>query len=202
MSLPHSRIILASTSPRRRELLSQIGVAFDTLPIDVDESPRDGELPEAYVTRIAAEKSLQGQHGGFHSSPVLAADTEVVLGREILGKPRDQRHGEEMLRRLSGREHKVLSGVSLRLGERHWQAMNVSTVRFRELSDGEIAAYWTTGEPRDKAGAYGIQGLGVIFISHLEGSYSGVMGLPLYETAQLLQRVGINVLCRDVRVSK
>lgn len=201
MAFENTRLVLASTSPRRRELLSQIGVAFDTLSIEVDESPWEGESAEVYVARVAAEKSLQGQGKAGLAFPVLGADTEVVLNGEVLGKPQDQNHGLQMLRRLSGEEHRVLSAVSLRMNDRHWQALSISTVRFRPLADEEILAYWATGEPWDKAGAYAIQGIGAVFISHLQGSFSGVMGLPIYETAQLLRNVGINVLCRDERVS-
>lgn len=200
---PPPRIILASTSPRRRELLAQLGVPFEAVSVDVDETPRPGEMPEVYVARVAAEKSLQGQRECDATLPVLGADTEVVVDGEVLGKPRDREHGEAMLKRLAGRQHRVLSAVSLRLGEQHWQALSESGVVFRELHDAEISAYWATGEPADKAGAYAIQGLGAVFIARLEGSFSGVMGLPVYETAQLLSRVGIDVFggsqCRDER---
>jgi septum formation protein len=126
--------------------------------------------------------------------PVLGADTEVVLNGEVFGKPRDAAHAAAMLGRLSGREHRVLSAVSLRHGHRHWQALSASMVKFRPISAAEIAAYWLTGEPQGKAGAYAVQGLGAIFIEHLSGSFSGVMGLPLYETALLLQQAGIDAL--------
>nr|WP_045224815.1 nucleoside triphosphate pyrophosphatase [Methyloterricola oryzae] len=200
---PSPRIILASTSPRRRELLAQLAIPFEAVDVEVDETPRLGEPAEVYVARVAAEKSLQGQCEGAAALPVLGADTEVVLDGEVLGKPRDREHGEAMLKRLAGREHRVLSGVSLRFGEQHWQAMSESRVYFRALRDAEISAYWNTGEPADKAGAYAIQGLGAVFIARLEGSFSGVMGLPVYETAELLSRVGIDVFgesqCRDER---
>lgn len=189
-----ARLLLASASPRRRELLAQIGVSFDILPVDADETPRPGECPEAYVRRVAGEKSLLGLRASGASLPVLGADTEVVLEGEIFGKPSDFEHARAMLLRLSGREHEVLSAVSLRLGEKHWQAISRSRVKFRTLSEAEIEAYWESGEPLDKAGAYAIQGLGSIFVEHLSGSYSGVMGLPLFETAELLRKAGLAVL--------
>jgi len=189
-------IILASTSPRRRELLDQIGVAYETLTVQADETPRPGETPEQYVRRVAAEKSRQGMELSGACLPVLGADTEVVVDGEVLGKPRDFAHAAEMLGRLSGRDHRVLSAVSLRQGFRHWQALNVSIVTFRSLGADEIAAYWASGEPADKAGAYAIQGLGAVFVKHLAGSFSGVMGLPLHETAELLRNVRIDILAR------
>ncbi len=189
-----SRILLASASPRRRELLAQIGVEFETFAVEADEIPKLGEPPEHYVQRVAAEKSLLAQRASPHVLPVLGADTEVVLDGEIFGKPIDFDHARAMLRRLSGREHIVLSAVSLRLGNQHWQAISVSNVTFRVIAEAEISAYWQTGEPRDKAGAYAIQGLGAVFIERLEGSFSGVMGLPIFETAELLGKVGVKVL--------
>ncbi len=187
-------IILASASPRRRELLAQMGLAFQAVSVEADEIPRQGELPEQYVYRVAAEKSLLGQLACPTKLPVLGADTEVVLDGEVFGKPQSFDHARDMLGRLSGREHQVLSAVSLRLGDEHWQAMNLSRVSFRVISEAEIEAYWVTGEPCDKAGAYAIQGLGALFIAHLEGSFSGVMGLPVFETANLLREAGIQVL--------
>ncbi len=189
-----TRILLASASPRRRELLQQIGVSFDVLAVEADERPRIGETPQDYVFRVAAEKSWLAQHESGTDLPVLGADTEVVLDGEVFGKPRDFGHAKEMLNRLSGREHEVLSAVSLRLPERHWQTVSRSRVKFRPLSDEEIEAYWATGEPQGKAGAYAIQGLGAVFIERLEGSFSGVMGLPLFETAGLLREAGIKAL--------
>ena len=194
MSATRPRLILASGSPRRRELLDQIGVCYETLPADIHERPKPGELPEDYVRRIASEKSLEAQRLSGSRLPVLAADTEVVMDGLILGKPRDLEHAVEMLVRLSGREHRVLSAVSLRSGEEHWETLSANIVAFRPITTNEIEAYWATGEPQDKAGAYAIQGKGAIFIKHLSGSYSGVMGLPLYETAELLQRINIHAL--------
>lgn len=191
-----TRIILASASPRRRELLAQIGIEFDVLTVEADETPRPDEPPETYVQRVAAEKSALGQRAAGSDLPVLGADTEVVLDGEVFGKPRDFAHAQDMLRRLSGREHEVLSAVSLRQGGKHWQALSRSVVRFRLIGQREMQAYWASGEPRDKAGAYAIQGLGAVFIEELSGSYSGVMGLPLFETAGLLREAGIEVLAR------
>lgn len=194
MNSESPRIILASASPRRRELLDQLGITYDVAPADIHEHPRPDEPPEAYVQRVAAEKSLGAWRSSGGRLPVLAADTAVVSDGTILGKPQDFEHALHMLSRLAGREHRVLSAVSLRQGDEHWQALNVSCVTFRPISREEIEAYWTTGEPCDKAGAYAIQGKGAIFVQHLSGSYSGVMGLPLFETAELLKRAGISVL--------
>ena len=188
------KIILASASPRRRELLAQIGLVFEAVTVEADEIPRQGEQAEHYVHRVAAEKSWLGQLSCQSRLPVLGADTEVVLNGEVFGKPSGIDHARDMLSRLSGREHQVLSAISLRSGNHHWQAMSISKVRFREIADEEIEAYWATGEPCDKAGAYAIQGLGAIFVAHLEGSFSGVMGLPVFETAGLLREAGIEVL--------
>ena len=141
------RIILASASPRRRELLAQIGVGFDTLTVEADETPRPGESPGHYVHRVAAEKSLLGQKSCEVPLPVLGADTEVVLDGEVFGKPGDFDHARDMLRRLSGREHTVLSAASLRFGDRHWQALSISRVSFRPITEPEIEAYsgqWRT----------------------------------------------------------
>lgn len=184
-------MILASASPRRRQLLGQLGIRHEARPTDILEVPQTGESPERYVHRIAAEKSLAAQRLIGHETPVLAADTEVVLDDDILGKPLDQAHAMAMLARLSGRTHRVLSAVSLRAGNRHWEALSISEVSFRPLTLDEIAAYWMTGEPQGKAGAYAIQGLGALFIEHLSGSYTGVMGLPLRETGDLLRRIGL-----------
>lgn len=191
------RLILASASPRRRELLRQIGATFECATVEADEVPRPGETPEDYVMRVADEKSLLGQALADPEAAVLGADTEVILDGEVFGKPRDFEHARAMLLRLSGREHWVLSGVSLRSGKRRWQALSASRVRFRPLGDAEIAAYWASGEPAGKAGAYAVQGLGAVFVEHLAGSYSGVMGLPLFETAQLLAQAGILALRPD-----
>ncbi len=189
-----AQLILASASPRRRELLNQLGVHYEIKPTDIPEHPQTNELAEDYVQRIAAEKSLAAWTLNPSGLPVLAADTEVVLDGEVFGKPGGLAHATDMLRRLSGREHWVMSAVSLRAAGQHWSALSMSHVRFRTLAADEIEAYWATGEPRGKAGAYAIQGLGALFIERLTGSYSGVMGLPLRETAELLRQVDIDPL--------
>ncbi len=189
----HPQLILASASPRRSELLKQIGIQHSIMAVDIDETPLPGETPTAYVERVAAEKSALCHSKVGGNLPVLAADTSVICDGRILGKPDDLQHAIEMLSHLSGRSHQVYSAVSLR-GEQHWQALSISEVRFRPLSHQEIVAYWQTGEPTDKAGAYAIQGLGSVFIESMVGSFSGVMGLPLFETAQLLSLAGIDVI--------
>lgn len=188
-----AQLLLASASPRRRELLAQIGVACAVAPANIDETRRPGEAPEDFVRRMANEKGARAWEAGDRSLPVLAADTEVVIDGDVLGKPRDARHGAEMLGRLSGRAHRVLSAVWVRGQGEEVRAFSVSTVYFRSIGAAEIAAYWATGEPADKAGGYAIQGLGSTFVERLDGSYSGVMGLPLFETADLLARVGIDL---------
>ncbi len=186
---------LASTSPRRRQLLEQMGLRFEVMAADVDEGLRPGEAPEDYVSRVAEAKAqavvlrLDGP-----VLPVLAADTAVVLDGSILGKPKDRADGMAMLGRLAGRPHQVLSAVALWHAGRVRRALNRSRVTFRAISPDEAVAYWASGEPADKAGGYGIQGLGGVFVESLEGSYSGVMGLPLFETAALLKEAGIDVL--------
>lgn len=181
-------IYLASASPRRRELLDQIGIRYRTLAVNVDETRHANEPPERYVLRLALDKARAGRaqllQGG--ARPVLGADTAVVIDGEVLGKPRDRDDALAMLRRLSGRIHHVYTGVAL-AGVEEGTRLSVSAVSFRPLTLEECAAYWHTGEPADKAGAYAIQGRGAAFITRLEGSYSGVMGLPLYETAQLIE---------------
>jgi septum formation protein len=200
--IPHGfHIYLASRSPRRRELLSQIGVAFEVLVLrecasrgpDVDESPHAGESPDDYVQRVCRAKALAAwqriEQRRLPRLPVLAADTAVCLESEILGKPRDRAEARGMLVALSGREHCVLTAVTLQVEERAQIAVSKSWVRLRILSEGEIAAYIASGEPLDKAGAYAIQGRAAAFIPELRGSYSGVMGLPLSETAVLIERL-------------
>ena len=203
MSLPSGfRLYLASRSPRRRELLRQIGVGFELLPLreqngraaDVDESPLPGESPDDYVRRVTLLKANAGwerlQQRKLPSLPVLSADTTVCIDGEILGKPEDEGHAARMLARLSGREHRVLTAVALQSRGRRLLEVSDSLVRFRAISDDEIAAYVATGESMGKAGAYGIQGLAGAFVPELRGSYTGVMGLPLFETAELIRRVG------------
>jgi len=196
-------IYLASRSPRRRELLKQIGVDFEMLllrfdprrGIDVDETPLAGEEPAAYALRIARSKAATGvrvvAQRGLRLKPVLAADTAVVLGEHILGKPDDAAHAERMLAALSGREHQVISAVAVAFRDQLESRVSTSSVWFRELTGPEIRRYVTTGEPMDKAGAYAIQGKAALFATRMDGSYSGIMGLPLAETAELLQKFGV-----------
>lgn len=184
------QIILASASPRRRELLDQIKVTYRVNPLDLDETPLPNETPLDYVQRLAAEKSAACVAQLGDSLPILAADTAVVLDGLIMGKPKDRDDAFSMLRQLSGKIHRVYSAVSLR-GREHGQAVSITEVRFRPLAESEIAAYWQSGEPADKAGSYAIQGLGGVFVESISGSFSGVVGLPLFETAELLSRQGI-----------
>ncbi len=183
---------LASQSPRRRELLARLGLAFGVLDIDVAERRQPTEAPEDYVRRVAREKAGAGLLQVMQAPGVLVigADTEVVLGNEVFGKPRDASDAATMLRRLSGRTHRVLSAVSVVSAGREMQALSESEVTFAELGDAAIDAYVASGEPEGKAGAYAIQGIAQTFIPRLSGSYSGVMGLPLFETAQLLRAFG------------
>jgi septum formation protein len=190
-----AKIILASGSLRRRQLLDQVGVSYRVVKADVDESVAAGELPADYVARIAAQK---GQWVAAHELcelPVLAADTAVVLHGRILGKPRSVNEAREMLSSLSGQVHEVLSAVILLTPAGvELRRINSSSVTFAALDPAWIAAYCATGEPLDKAGAYAIQGYAAQYISRLEGSYSGVMGLPLFETMDMLQCAGIHLL--------
>jgi len=187
-------LYLASGSPRRRELLAQIGVPFRPLSAAIDETPQPNEHPAAYVARLALGKAQAG-HGclpaGSAGAVVLGADTAVVVAGSILGKPQDQAEALAMLALLSGREHEVLTAVALFDGQRSEVVNVVTQVRFRAIGASEAAAYWASGEPADKAGGYGIQGLGAVFVEGLRGSYSAVVGLPLCETAALLGRFGI-----------
>jgi len=185
-------IYLASGSSRRRELLQQIGVSYRVIDTAVDETVLRDEAPFSYVSRVAAAKANAGWQcrRDPHDAPVLAADTAVVLDGNILGKPRDRVDALDMLHRLSGRSHEVLTGVALRTAAGLDARVSRSVVTFRCLDATEAGAYWDTGEPRDKAGAYAIQGRAAAFIADLRGSYSGVMGLPLFETAELLQSAG------------
>lgn len=186
-------LYLASGSPRRRELLSQIGVPFVTLSAAIDESPLPNEPAHGYVERLALEKARAGLATLAQAADavVLGADTAVVLDGQILGKPQDRPEALAMLAALSGREHQVLTAVALVSSTRSSAQVVASQVRFRPLQPGEAEAYWATGEPQDKAGSYGIQGLAAIFVSRLQGSYSAVVGLPLCETAQMLNEFAI-----------
>ncbi|MFQ5642112.1 MAG: Maf family protein [Thiogranum sp.] len=188
------QLILASASPRRQALLQQAGIAFRQQVAAIDETRLENESAQDYVVRLALEKARAvRQHSADGDLPVLGADTTVVVDGRSLGKPESPAHARQMLQLLSGREHQVMSAVAL-VQEREAVRLSVSRVWFRPLGEREIEAYWRTGEPRDKAGAYAIQGIGAIFIERLEGSYTGVMGLPLYETGRLLQEFGIQVL--------
>lgn len=183
-------IALASASPRRRELLEQLGVAFEVVPADVDESIRPGESPESLVRRLARDKALAGLRRDGGGRPVLGADTIVVADGEVFNKPEDRADAMRMLMALGGREHLVMTAVAVATAaDEVREALSVTRVRMRPVSASEAGEYWDSGEPAGKAGGYAIQGLGAMFIEHIAGSYSGVMGLPLYETARLLQAV-------------
>ena len=197
-------IYLASQSPRRSQLLQQLGVRHELLlpnaPGDVPEDAEaieavlPGEAPRDYVQRVTALKLdaavARRARRGLPPAPVLTSDTTVALGTEILGKPEDAAQAQTMLRKLSGQTHEVLTAVALQHGVQRLQALSVSKVRFMAMSDAQIAAYVASGEPFGKAGAYGVQGLAAAMIEHIEGSYSCIMGLPVFETAQLLRQIG------------
>ncbi len=187
-------IYLASASPRRREILDTLGIRFIHGGVDLDESARDGERAHEMAQRLAHEKSLAVTAETARGLPVLGADTVVVLGERIFGKPASAADALEMLSALSGRSHHVLTAVALRAGSDVRTAISDTEVRFRDISTLEAQRYWQTGEPRDKAGGYAIQGLGGIFVDSICGSYSGVVGLPVFETATLLRKAGIDVL--------
>ncbi len=186
------QILLASASPRRMALLEQIGIAYRVSAVEVDEQPLPNERPECYVQRVAEAKAAAVKQGYSGCLPVLSADTAVVLDGHIMGKPRCEQHAVQMLSALSGRTHQVYSAVSL-WHDIHRQSLSITEVSFREISRQEMHAYWHTGEPADKAGAYAIQGFGAVFVRSICGSFSGVMGLPLFETAELLIKAGIEL---------
>lgn len=190
---PLIQLYLASTSPRRQALLTQVGYLFKTLAIQIDETPQANEKATDFVTRMALEKARAGwQHvQRTNLLPVLAADTIVVLDDEIFGKPRDRHHALSMLEQLSARSHQVMTAIAVRNREYESVRLTSSQVSFRQLSRLEIESYWQTGEPEGKAGGYAIQGRAALFIKHLEGSYSSVMGLPLCETGELLAQSGV-----------
>jgi septum formation protein len=206
MTIGRPLLYLASHSPRRRELLRQINVRFETLLLrsdrmrgsDVEEIPRAGEAPADYVSRVTLEKARVGavraRERALAPGVVLAADTEVVIDGEALGKPRDAAAAAQMLMRLSGRSHEVLSAVALATSDNQIDIrLTRSVVGLKALDPIELRRYVASGEPLDKAGAYAIQGLGALFVTRLEGSYSAVMGLPLYETAELLRNCGFEL---------
>jgi septum formation protein len=182
-------VYLASASPRRRELLTQIGVPYQVLEISVDETVAPGETPELYVSRVARSKAMAGWERC--NAPVLAADTAVAVDGRILGKPKDRADGAQMLLQLSGRTHQVFTAIALMLAGGLHSRLSRSLVTFREVTPEEAHDYWETGEPYDKAGGYAVQGRAAVFIATLSGSYSGVMGLPLFETAELLELAGV-----------
>ena len=206
MKRDDKHIYLASRSPRRRELLKQVGVNFEVVMYreylargaDVDESPHPGEPPGEYVKRIVRAKAEAGWSSiirrRLRHFPVLAADTTVALGGKIIGKPENREHAVRILQELSGQIHQVLTAVAVKLEDRLELRLSVTSVRFRELKDQEILNYVATGEPLDKAGGYAIQGLAAAFIAEIDGSYSGIMGLPLFETAELMKEFGYQVL--------
>lgn len=189
-----SQLVLASNSPRRKELLSGLGVEFSVLGADIDESVLEGETPKDYVERLAVEKAkaVLGQSSEADCW-VLGSDTTVVANGEILGKPIDEQDFIRMMKLLSGQDHSVLTSIALVSHDQVLLDCIETKVRFTDLTDDQILAYWQTGEPHDKAGGYGIQGLGSVFVDAISGSYSAVVGLPLHETARVLSRAGICV---------
>ncbi len=188
------RLHLASASPRRREILAALGVAHSWAGVGIDETPAAGEPPSALAPRLALGKARAALAAGRKEPVILGADTVVSLDGELFGKPGSEEEAMYMLSRLSGRVHAVHTAVAVLAAGRERCAVSASDVQFRELEPGEARAYWATGEPEGKAGAYAIQGRGGIFVAALRGSYSGVMGLPVFETAALLSEAGIDVL--------
>ena len=189
--MTYAAIFLASQSPRRAELLRQIGVEFIQQAVDIDETPTVDEAASDYVQRLAVEKAEAGWHWQLANNSkaprvAVGSDTSVVLAGDILGKPADREQGLAMLKRLSGQTHQVMTAVALQYQQHRLSALSVTQVTFRKLCDAELEAYWQTGEPVDKAGAYAIQGRAAVFVERIAGSYSGVVGLPLRETHQLL----------------
>ncbi len=191
-------LYLASRSPRRRALLEQVGLVFATVAVAVDEAPLHAEQPADFTQRLAVAKAAAGRtharRAGWPARPVLGADTCVAVAGEMLGKPRDRDDATRMLRALSGRTHEVYTGIAVDHAGTCRGALSVSRVTFARLTDAQIDAYWHTGEPRDKAGGYAIQGRGGGFVARLEGSYSGVVGLPLFELRELLLQIGVDWL--------
>ncbi len=193
-----AKLYLASASPRRRELLTQLGIVIEVLRADIDETPQPGEAAQAYTERLAKEKAEAGwakvQQFGLPPRPLLAADTTVVLNGEIIGKPDSAEHARAILRQLSGCEHQVLTSIAVKQGDDCRVVTSVSSVCFRPLLDEEIEHYVISGEPMDKAGAYGIQGVAAMFVREIHGSYTGIVGLPLAEAVELLRQFGIEVM--------
>ena len=183
-----SSIYLASTSPRRRELLQQIGVSFSQVEASIEEKAQLGEEPEKYVKRLALAKAHVGFSNSTKDRPVLGADTIVVFGQQILEKPLHQKHAKQMLQLLSGNTHQVLTAIAIVDGKHSETQLVQTNVTFKSLSEQEINDYWLSGEPQDKAAGYGIQGVAGKFVISISGSYSAVVGLPLYETAELIKK--------------
>ena len=190
-------LILASASPRRRELLQQIGVRLQALAVDLDESMLAGEVADVFVRRLACEKAEAGFRRSGAGLPTLGSDTVVVLDGRVMGKPQGRDQGIEMLLSLSGKRHQVMTGVAVTDGQRTLSDVVVTDVVFNEISKSEAEHYWETGEPCDKAGGYGIQGLGAVFVRHISGSYTAVVGLPLSETAALLSEFNVSIWQSD-----
>ncbi|SEG54090.1 Maf family protein [Marinobacterium lutimaris] len=188
-----AQLILASASPRRRELLAQIGIGLEIKPVDLDETPRSGESPRDYVARLALEKAQAGYLAGGETLPALGSDTAVILDGEILGKPLDEEDAVRTLLRLSGRSHQVMTGVAVTDREHSRVEVVITDVSFAPISESQARAYWASGEPADKAGSYGIQGLGAVFVESINGSYSAVVGLPLAQTAAILKEFNIKI---------
>lgn len=188
------KIILASASPRRAELLDQIGVSYKIQAVNIDENNHFQEKPEALVKRLAEEKSQAIKNSVI---PVLGSDTLGTINNELLIKPKDFQHAKSMLQKISGEWHDILTAVSITYLDTTKTIVNNNRVLFREITNDEIQAYWNTGEPHDKAGAYAIQGIAACFIEKIEGSYSGIMGLPLFETSQLLEQFGISIMQKE-----
>lgn len=188
------KLHLASTSPRRREILASLGLDFDVVSVDVDETPKVNETPAEMVLRLSIAKAQAAEIDT--AGVALGSDTAVVVDGEALGKPRNREHGLAMLDLLSGRAHRVLTGVAVSYPRGTITALSETRVYFREISRDEARAYWQSGEPQDKAGAYAIQGLGGAFVERIEGSYTGVVGLPVFETIDLLRDAGIDVLAK------
>jgi septum formation protein len=191
-------LLLASASPRRAEILERMGVRFQTVPQAVDEQAQPDETPEVFVFRLALDKARAGRAGlaGDGQTPVLGADTAVVVDDTLLGKPADRQDAMDMLEQLSGRTHRVLTAIAMVDDQRELTRLSMSMVTLRSLTAFEREAYWRSGEPVDKAGGYAIQGRGGVFVEQLEGSYSGVMGLPMVETHDLLSEFGIDYQSR------
>jgi septum formation protein len=188
------KLHLASTSPRRREILASLGLDFDVVSVDVDETPKVNEMPAEMVLRLSIAKAQAAEIDT--AGVALGSDTAVVVDGKALGKPRNREHGLAMLDLLSGRAHRVLTGVAVSYPHGTITALSETRVYFREISRDEARAYWQSGEPQDKAGAYAIQGLGGAFVERIEGSYTGVVGLPVFETIDLLRDAGIDVLAK------